>query len=80
MRRFYLDRRIDASGVSGSGRIAEGCEFSNGWCALTWMTGKCTHSWYSTIDELEAIHGHGGATQVTWVDEPKEEDTDEDLS
>lgn len=66
MKNFYLDRITDKSGVSGSGRIAEGCEFTNGWCALTWLTGKPTLSWYSSIEDLENIHGHGGATRITW--------------
>lgn len=78
MRRFFLDRQLDASGVSGRGRVAEGCEFDNGWCALTWMTGKATLAWYSSIEELESIHGHGGATRITWVDEENEV-KDEDL-
>lgn len=80
MRRFYLDRNEDASGVSGLGRIAEGCKFDNGWCALTWLTGMATLSWYSSVEELVEIHGHGGMTRVTWVDEDEQEqETDEDL-
>lgn len=76
MKRFYLDRNADLSGVSGKGRIAQGCQFDNGWCALTWMTGHCTLAWYSSIEELIGIHGHGGATTISWHDE---EEQDENL-
>lgn len=34
MRRFHLRRDVDAAGVSGIGKVAEGVEFSNGWCAM----------------------------------------------
>lgn len=69
MKRFYLERTTDASGVSGIGKVAEGCQFDTGWCALTWLTGKSAMSWYSDIETLENIHGHGGWTKVVWVDD-----------
>lgn len=69
MKRFYLQRNQDASGVSGLGKVAEGCQFDTKWCALTWLTEKCAMSWYPDIETIEAIHGHGGMTQVIWVDD-----------
>ena len=68
MKRFYLQRNVDASGVSGTGKIAEGCLFDNGWCALVWLTDKTTLSYYPDVEAIESIHGHGGATKVVWVD------------
>ena len=35
---FHLLRLADESGVSGTGRVAEGVIFSNGWVALVWLT------------------------------------------
>jgi hypothetical protein len=78
MRRFFLVRNVDVSGISGIGPVAQGCQFDNGWCAMTWLTGHTTLSYYSSIDELEGIHGHGGVTVVEWVDE-EEKQPDEDL-
>ena len=33
MRRFYLQRDEDATGISGTGKVAEGILFSTGWVA-----------------------------------------------
>lgn len=69
MKRFYLQRNTDASGVSGIGKVAEGCQFDTGWCALIWLTGKGSMSWYTDITTLEGIHGHEGKTKIIWVDD-----------
>lgn len=68
MRRFYLQRNQDASGVSGLGRVAEGCQFDTGWCALVWLTAESAMSFYPSIGSIDRIHGHGGMTQIVWVD------------
>jgi len=38
MKMFYLKRVEDESGVSGTGRIAQGFIFDNGKVALTWLS------------------------------------------
>jgi hypothetical protein len=38
MKIFYLKRVEDESGVSGTGRIAQGFIFDNGKVALTWLS------------------------------------------
>jgi len=69
VRRFYLQRIEDASGVSGTGIVAEGCEFDTKWCAMTWLQTKCALSFYPDIETIEAIHGHEGRTKVVWIDD-----------
>lgn len=69
MKRFYLQRNVDASGVSGTGKVAEGCQFDTGWCALVWLTAQSSLCYYPDIDTLVAIHGHQGATQLKWIDD-----------
>ena len=69
MKRFYLQRIVDASGVSGVGKIAEGCQFDTDWCALVWLTEKTSMSYYPNIDVLESIHGHNGMTRIVWIDD-----------
>jgi hypothetical protein len=64
MQKFYLQRIEDESGVSGTGRVAEGVIFANGWCALTWLTEYTCVANYKTIDDLIAVHGHGGKTRL----------------
>ena len=69
MRRFYIERTVDVSGVSGIGKVAEGCVFDSSWVGLTWLTDRCALSWYPNIETVEAIHGHGGSTRIVWIDE-----------
>lgn len=70
MRRFRLIRKEDPSGISGIGPVAEGVQFSNGKCALSWTTKYTSIALYDDIDTLRAIHGHNGATVVEWIDTP----------
>ena len=69
MRRFYLERKEDESGVSGAGKIAEGVELNSGEIALSWLTPISSICIYRNIKAVRAIHGHGGKTVVVWVDE-----------
>ena len=67
MRLFQLQRDDDESRVSGVGVVAEGVEFSNGNCSLSWLTSYNSIGIYPNIKELERIHGHEGKTRVVWV-------------
>lgn len=68
MRRFSLQRDVDETGVSGTGRVAEGVVFSNGWCAMTWLTQYTSVVFYPGIEHVQAIHGHQGKTRVVFED------------
>lgn len=68
MRRFVLQRDIDVSGVSGTGVVAEGVQFSDGRVATRWRGTVAQTCVWDRIEDLVAIHGHGGATRVVWVD------------
>lgn len=68
MRRFYLQRTEDESGVSGTGRVAEGVEFDDGQCAMQWLSHKTSITFFRNIRNLKSIHGHGGKTKVIWID------------
>lgn len=69
MRLFHLVRDKDISGVSGTGIVAEGVEFTSGTVVMTWLTMHHSVVVYPNIKELEAIHGHEGNTKVVWIDE-----------
>lgn len=73
MKRFKLLREKDESGVSGTGIVAEGVEFANGKCALTWLSRFACVAFYDNIKALEQIHGHHGATVIVWIDAKEEE-------
>ena len=64
MKMFYLKRTEDESGVSGTGRIAQGFIFDNGKVALTWLSEHPSVTVYDSIGEVTAVHGHGGKTEV----------------
>jgi hypothetical protein len=71
MRRFYLQRDEDLTGISGTGRIAEGVCFSTGDAALRWLTEEYSFVVYpGGMRAVEAIHGHGGRTRIVWIDLP----------
>ena len=70
-RRFQLQRDEDVSGVSGTGVVAEGVEFSDGKVCIRWVTNhqhQSTVIWDS-IESVEVIHGHDGRTRVCWLDD-----------
>jgi hypothetical protein len=71
MRRFQLDRHEDATGVSGTGIVAQGVLFDNGKVALTWLTERPSVTVYDSMADLEAVHLHEGATSLVWQDEPQ---------
>ena len=79
MRIGHLQREVDWSGVSGTGRVAELALFSDGCVALHWMSAHPSTTLYASLEDVIHVHGHGGATQVVWdapeVD-PEESDTE----
>lgn len=64
MKVFYLHRKEDESGISGTGRIAQGIVFDNGKVALTWLSEHPTITVYDNLGEVRAIHGHSGKTDI----------------
>jgi len=68
MRRFQLHRDEDSSGVSGTGIVAEGVEFTNRECVIHWLAKRSSMGVYATIDDVVTIHGHAGRTRLVWLD------------
>jgi hypothetical protein len=67
-RRFHLVRHVDATGVSGTGVVAEGAEWSSGAVALHWPGHPRATSIWASIDDLKIAHGHEGQTEVRYLD------------
>ena len=63
---FYLLRRHDHSGVSGTGVVAEGIEFTDGRVAMRWLTDTASTCTYDSMDDVIGVHGHGGSTEVIY--------------
>ena len=71
MRRFYLQRDSDPSGVSGCGRVADGVMFASGWIALHFnpkLKGVESVYGYKDLADMYLLHGHGGKTKIVWID------------
>jgi hypothetical protein len=68
-RRFVLNRLEDETGISGTGIVAEGVEFSDGTAAMRWISAHTSTAVYASMAEIEAIHGHNGKTRVDFIDE-----------
>jgi hypothetical protein len=68
-RTFELVRYRDPSGVSGTGVVAEGCEFSDGSVALRWRGDNPATAVWPDVDSVLAVHGHQGATEVRWIED-----------
>lgn len=74
MRTFHLQRDSDVSGISGTGLVAEGVQFSDGTTVLRWcaaVTSRPDHVRPTTVvhDDVQSViglHGHGGATRIVW--------------
>jgi hypothetical protein len=64
MKLFHFYRAEDQTGVSGTGPVVEGVQFTNGWCALRWLSSKSSLCFYQSIEEVKAIHGHEGRTEI----------------
>lgn len=64
---FHLLRKTDATGVSGTGLVAEGVRFSDGTCCVRWRTVYASTCTYASIEDVHHIHGHGGATVIDFL-------------
>lgn len=64
---FYLQRDKDISGVSGVGNVADGVEFANGMCALSFHSEYPHCNVYANMRALLEVHGHEGATKIVFV-------------
>jgi hypothetical protein len=67
-RRFLVNRIEDVSGVSGTGIVAEGCQFHDGRIAWRWISDSPSWGLADSIDEMISKHGHKGKTEIIWRD------------
>jgi hypothetical protein len=69
LRRFHFERLEDASGVSGCGKVAEGCLFTDtGEAVVHWLGNHGSINVYHSIDDVVHIHGHEGRTRIVFDD------------
>jgi len=75
MRRFYLYRKEDPTGMSGTGRVADGIEFANGQVAMTWKKEYPSVTIFPSVSIVEKLHTHNGKdpTKIVWIDDITED-------
>ncbi|MFE7547075.1 hypothetical protein [Streptomyces gardneri] len=71
-RLFHLQRHTDISGVSGTGRVADGVLWPDGTATIRWRGERPSTVHWDALDHAQTVHGHGGATEVIW-DQPTEQ-------
>lgn len=74
-RSFTINREQDITGISGTGHVADGVVFPDGTTVVRWrdLGGPAaergvrpTTVVFESIDAVEALHGHNGATRIVW--------------
>lgn len=67
-RRFDLVRTTDVTGVSGTGKVAEGVVFEDGTVVLRWHGQYASTVVWASLEDALAVHGHAGNTQAVFLD------------
>jgi hypothetical protein len=66
---FGLIRDHDVSGVSGTGRVADGVLWPDGTVSVRWRGDRPSIVHWGGLADVEHVHGHGGHTRIVWDDE-----------
>ncbi|MNJ90177.1 hypothetical protein D3C87_77710 [compost metagenome] len=70
IKRFYLQRNEDESGVSGTGIVVTGVEFPSGQVVIEWTASPVKSiTFYPNIEAMISVHSHGGKTVLKWIDQ-----------
>ncbi len=71
----HIMRHKDVHGVSGTGKVADVFEATNGKCMVVWISAHSSVNVYDHIKDVETTHSHGGKTLVVWdYESPPEPD------
>ena len=70
MRRFYLRRIKDETGISRTGRVLEGVLTQSGKVLTEWRPPHSTMGIYNSLDEFRLIHVdcHPSCNEIVWLD------------
>lgn len=74
-RRFHLQRAIDITGASGTGRVADGIQWPDGTVSIRWRGERPSVVFWGSIDDAEQVHGRGGASRIIWDDDNPDQPT-----
>lgn len=69
LRRFHFERAKDISGISGCGKVAEGCLFlDTGQVVVHWLGEHGSVNIYNSLEDVAYVHGHDGNTKIIFDD------------
>ena len=68
-RPFWLQRARDVTGASGTGIVAHGVLWPDGTASVRWTGERRSTVFWDSMDDAEAVHGHGGHTRIVFADE-----------
>jgi hypothetical protein len=68
-RLFTLERDHDVTGVSGTGIVADGVVWPDGTVSIRWRGERPSVVFWNSLEDAEAVHGHGGSTRFEWAEE-----------
>lgn len=71
MRRFYLNRIEDETGISNTGRVLEGVLTQSGKVITEWRPPHSSIGIYNSMEEFKAIHvdSHPSHNEIIWLDD-----------
>lgn len=75
IKEFYLLRKQDESGISGTGIVARGVVLPSGKVVMEWCTFHSSITIFSNIEDVNSIHGHHGKTEVIFGQPKKKKRT-----
>ncbi len=72
IRRFILNRKIDQTGVSGTGRVCEGVVMPSGKVVVEWVSKIITTTVFESLHDFKLVHlkQHVGCADIIWIDIP----------
>ncbi|WP_369214416.1 hypothetical protein [Streptomyces flavofungini] len=74
-RRFHLQRDHDVTGMSGTGRVADGILWPDGTVSVRWAGDRPSTVFWERLEDAAHVHGYGGHTRIVWDDpEPPTQD------
>ena len=59
-------RHEDVHSVSGTGKVADVFEATNGKCIVVWISPHSSTNIYDNVKHVESTHSHGGKSLVVW--------------
>ena len=65
---FKLKRFEDSTGISGTGYVAEGVEFSNGKVVMCWYGETSTIVFHENINSVIKINCSHSNSKIEWID------------